>query len=75
MLANIPTPSNLINNSRFIGDRMQLTSSDTLCCPPPLFHCFGLTLGVLAVLTHGSTIVFPAESFDPVACMEAIVEP
>ncbi|EMD93660.1 hypothetical protein COCC4DRAFT_209258 [Bipolaris maydis ATCC 48331] len=66
------THYNLINNSRFIGDRMQLSPSDTLCCPPPLFHCFGLTLGVLAVLTHGSTIVFPAEAFDPAACMRAI---
>lgn len=51
---------------------MDLTPSDTLCCPPPLFHCFGLTLGLLACLTHGAKIVFPAESFDPVACMRAI---
>ncbi|EDU41116.1 short-chain-fatty-acid-CoA ligase [Pyrenophora tritici-repentis Pt-1C-BFP] len=68
------THHNLVNNSRFIGDRMDLTPNDTLCCPPPLFHCFGLTLGVLAVLTHGAKIVFPAESFDPVACMRAIDE-
>ncbi|KAI4917855.1 putative NRPS-like protein biosynthetic cluster [Alternaria infectoria] len=66
------THHNLINNSRFIGDRMDLTPSDTLCCPPPLFHCFGLTLGLLACLTHGAKIVFPAEQFDPVACMRAI---
>ncbi|RYN71812.1 putative acyl-CoA synthetase [Alternaria alternata] len=66
------THHNLINNSRFIGDRMDLTPNDTLCCPPPLFHCFGLTLGLLACLTHGAKIVFPAESFDPVACMRAI---
>lgn len=51
---------------------MKLTPTDTLCCPPPLFHCFGLTLGLLATLTHGGKIVFPAESFDPVACMHAI---
>lgn len=66
------THHNLINNSRFIGDRMELTASDTLCCPPPLFHCFGLTLGLLATLTHGGKIVYPAESFDPVATMRAI---
>ncbi|KAF1911479.1 hypothetical protein BDU57DRAFT_461370 [Ampelomyces quisqualis] len=66
------THHNLVNNSRFIGDRMELTSDDTLCCPPPLFHCFGLTLGLLATLSHGGTIVFPAESFDPVATMHAI---
>ncbi|KAF2689888.1 acetyl-CoA synthetase-like protein [Lentithecium fluviatile CBS 122367] len=66
------THYNLINNSRFIGDRMSLTPSDTLCCPPPLFHCFGLTLGLLATLTHGGRIVYPAESFDPVATVHAI---
>jgi acyl-CoA synthetase (AMP-forming)/AMP-acid ligase II len=51
---------------------MNLTPDDTLCCPPPLFHCFGLTLGLLATLSHGGKIVFPAESFDPVATMHAI---
>lgn len=66
------THHNLVNNSRFIGDRMDLTPDDTLCCPPPLFHCFGLTLGLLATLSHGGKIVFPAESFDPVATMHAI---
>lgn len=65
-------PSNLVNNSRFIGHRMNLTSFDILCCPPPLFHCFGLVLGMLAVVTHGSKIIFPAETFDPLATLHAI---
>lgn len=64
--------SNLVNNSRFIGDRMTLSSFDILCCPPPLFHCFGLVLGMLAALTHGSKIVFPSETFDPKAVLHAI---
>jgi acyl-CoA synthetase (AMP-forming)/AMP-acid ligase II len=51
---------------------MDFTEKDVLCCPPPLFHCFGLTLGLLATLTHGGKIVFPEESFDPVACTRAI---
>jgi long-chain acyl-CoA synthetase len=46
--------SNIVNNARFIGDRMRLTPSDILCCPPPLFHCFGLVLGLMSVLTHGA---------------------
>ncbi|KAL4907116.1 hypothetical protein BDW74DRAFT_175901 [Aspergillus multicolor] len=66
------THHNLVNNSRFIGDRMNLTSFDILCCPPPLFHCFGLVLGMLAVVTHGSKIIFPAETFDPLATLYAI---
>ena len=51
---------------------MDLTSFDILCCPPPLFHCFGLVLGMLAVVTHGSKIVFPSETFDPKAVLHAI---
>ncbi|KAJ5676467.1 AMP-dependent synthetase/ligase [Penicillium maclennaniae] len=66
------THHNLVNNSRFIGDRMNLTSFDILCCPPPLFHCFGLVLGMLAVVTHGSKIVFPSETFEPKAVLHAI---
>ncbi|GLI72154.1 hypothetical protein PoHVEF18_000322 [Penicillium ochrochloron] len=66
------THHNLVNNSRFIGDRMNLSSFDILCCPPPLFHCFGLVLGMLAVVTHGSKIVFPSETFDPKAVLHAI---
>lgn len=51
---------------------MALTPDDVLCCPPPLFHCFGLVLGLLAVVTHGGTIVYPAEVFDGPASLEAI---
>ncbi|CAL3972039.1 unnamed protein product [Diplocarpon coronariae] len=54
---------NLINNARFIGQRMSFTPSDTLCCPPPLFHCFGLVLGLLTCITHGSTIIIPSPTF------------
>lgn len=51
---------------------MRLTSSDTLCCPPPLFHCFGLVLGLLAIVTHGGKIVYPAEVFDIPSTLSAI---
>ncbi|KAL7928679.1 acetyl-CoA synthetase-like protein [Trichoderma chlorosporum] len=66
------THHNLVNNSRFIGDRMRLTQSDVLCCPPPLFHCFGLVLGLLAIVTHGGKIVYPAEVFDIPSTLKAI---
>lgn len=64
--------SNLVNNSRFIGDRMRLSPDDVLCCPPPLFHCFGLVLGLLAIVTHGGKIVYPAEVFDIPSTLRAI---
>ena len=51
---------------------MRLSPSDVLCCPPPLFHCFGLVLGLLAVITHGAKIVYPAEVFDAPATLKAL---
>ena len=66
------THHSILNNSRFIGDRMDLTDADILCCPPPLFHCFGLVLGLLATLTHGGKIVHPSETFDAAACLQSI---
>lgn len=52
---------------------MRLTTQDIICCPPPLFHCFGLVLGLLAALTHGSSIVFPSERFQPSATLQAVI--
>ncbi|KAI2623938.1 4-coumarate-CoA ligase [Hypomontagnella submonticulosa] len=66
------THHGIVNNGRFIGDRMRLTSDDILCCPPPLFHCFGLVLGMMAVITHGAKIVYPEETFDAAAVLRAI---
>lgn len=53
----------MINNARSIGSRMSFTPNDILCCPPPLFHCFGLVLGLLVCITHGATIVLPSPTF------------
>jgi len=44
---------------------MALTNKDRICIPPPLFHCFGLVLGNLAVFTHGATAVYASETFNP----------
>jgi fatty-acyl-CoA synthase len=51
---------------------MGLTSSDKICIPPPLFHCFGLVLGNLAVFTHGATAVYASETFNPAAVLKVI---
>ncbi|KAG0331200.1 Fatty-acid-CoA ligase, partial [Podila humilis] len=65
---------NILNNGICIGDRMALTEKDILCCPPPLYHCFGLVLGSLAAMTHGSAMVYPSEIFDAEAALKAISE-
>jgi len=53
---------------------MRLTSKDILASPPPLFHCFGLVLGLIASITHGCSIVFPSETFDPVKTLQAVLK-
>jgi len=68
------THRSILNNGNSIGDRMLLTPKDVICCPPPLFHCFGCILGYMATATHGSAIVFPTESFDPLATLHAVRE-
>ncbi|OWW19271.1 AMP-binding protein [Noviherbaspirillum denitrificans] len=66
------THRNVLNNGFFIGEAMRLTPQDRLCIPVPLYHCFGMVLGNLACLTHGSTIVYPNEAFDPLSVLQAV---
>jgi fatty-acyl-CoA synthase len=63
---------NVVNNGFFIGERMRLTPQDRLCIPVPLYHCFGMVLGNLACVTHGSAMIFPAEGFEPTAVLETV---
>ena len=63
---------NILNNGFFTGEQMRLSERDRLCIPVPLYHCFGSVLGNLACLTHGTTMVFPSEGFDPLAVLETV---
>jgi fatty-acyl-CoA synthase len=63
---------NILLNGFYAGDRQRLTEKDRVCLPVPLYHCFGCVLGTLCCAAHGSTMVFPAESFNPCATLAAI---
>lgn len=65
------THYNIGNNGFWIGENQCLTYRDRMCLPVPLFHCFGCVLGVLAAVSHGTTLVI-LETFDPVLVMSSI---
>ena len=66
------THHNILNNGFFVGEGMRLTARDRLCIPVPLYHCFGMVLGVLACITHGAAMIFPSDGFEPLAVLEAL---
>ena len=63
---------NILNNGFFVGEMMRFTDQDRLCIPVPLYHCFGMVMGNLTCVSHGAAMVYPAESFDPLATLQAI---
>jgi fatty-acyl-CoA synthase len=63
---------NIVNNARYTGKAMRLSARDKLCIPVPLYHCFGMVLGVLCCTASGATMVFPAETFDPLSTLDAV---
>ena len=66
------THHNILNNGFFIGETMRLGPADRVCIPVPLYHCFGMVLGNLACTTHGASMVYPTEGFDPLATLETV---
>jgi fatty-acyl-CoA synthase len=63
---------NILNNGYLTGEAMRLTPADKLCIPVPLYHCFGMVLAVLACVSHGATMVFPSEAFDPQQTLQTV---
>lgn len=66
------THCNILNNGALSANGMNFTDKDRLCIPVPLYHCFGMVLGVLSCISHGATMVFPSEAFDPLTTLQAI---
>ncbi len=64
------THHNILNNGYFIGEVLQYSEHDRVCIPVPLYHCFGMVIGNLAITTHGACMIYPAEAFDPVATLK-----
>ena len=63
---------NIVNNARYCALAMRMSERDRLCIPVPLYHCFGMVLGVLSCAAVGATMVFPSPSFDAESTLRAL---
>ena len=63
---------NILNNGYFLGFAIGLREGDRICLPVPLYHCFGMVMGNLSCITHGATMVYPSEAFDPLAVLQTV---
>ena len=66
------THFNIVNNARYAAKAMAFSAEDRLCIPVPLYHCFGMVLGVLTCTAVGAGMVFPGEGFDAEATLAAV---
>ncbi len=64
---------NIVNNGWWIGRHQELSSTDRVCLPVPLFHCFGCVLGVMACVNHGACLVI-IDAFNPLLVLRAVQE-
>ncbi|HZU03417.1 MAG TPA: AMP-binding protein, partial [Ktedonobacteraceae bacterium] len=65
---------NILNNGYFVARLQNFTHKDKLCIPVPLYHCFGMVMGNLGCVTHGATIIYPSEGFEPLAVLQTVQE-
>jgi fatty-acyl-CoA synthase len=65
---------NILNNGYFVAELMNFTDQDRLVIPVPLYHCFGMVMGNLGCVTHGATMIYPSEGFEPLAVLAAVEE-
>lgn len=65
---------NILNNGYFVAHLQNFTHEDRVCIPVPLYHCFGMVMGNLACITHGATMIYPTEGFEPLAVLETVQE-
>ena len=65
------THYNVVNNGKYIGDHMDLSTADRMMIQVPMFHCFGMVLSMTASMTHGATMC-PLPYFSPAPALECV---
>ncbi len=65
------THYNVVNNGKYIGDHMDLSTADRMMIQVPMFHCFGMVLFMTASMTHGTTM-YPLPYFSPAPALSCV---
>jgi fatty-acyl-CoA synthase len=65
---------NILNNGFFVARTLGLSETDRMVIPVPLYHCFGMVMGNLGCMTHGATMIYPSDGFDPLVTLETVAE-
>ncbi|WP_367599367.1 AMP-binding protein [Pseudomonas fulva] len=65
---------NILNNGFMVGASLGLTERDRMVIPVPLYHCFGMVMGNLGCITHGTTMIYPSDAFDAELALRAVAE-
>ena len=63
---------NILNNAYFVAKTMKYSDKDRVIIPVPLYHCFGMVLGNLGCMTHGATMIYPSQGYEPLAVLQAV---
>lgn len=63
---------NIVNNGYLVTKTINFSEKDRLLIPVPLYHCFGMVMGVLGCASFGAAMIFPAEAFEPNSVLKAI---
>jgi len=67
------THTNIVNNGKIIGDRMDLSTADRMMVQVPMFHCFGMVLTMTSTMTHGGTLC-PLPYFSPKSSLACVTQ-
>ncbi|MBF8723148.1 AMP-binding protein [Pseudomonas guariconensis] len=65
---------NILNNGYMVGESLGLSERDRMVIPVPLYHCFGMVMANLGCVTHGSTMIYPNDAFDPGLTLQTVAE-
>lgn len=68
------THRNILNNAYFTGVELGVSREDIIVCPLPLYHCAGMVACNLKALTHGASVVYPDEAFEPGSVLAAVAD-